>query len=529
MGIESILWKIIQMMIKPAKIVIQWLYKKHKQWILGEEGCNAPVSRFLRDKPFILMITFAAFWISMLFTPALFAIILIPAVYGGFAIHRSRYKGSAEPLPSEFTACEFAEPRGVVFGKVGENYFAKPETMDGHVMVIGGAGSGKSSCIAIPTLRVWKDRVFAIDIKGELYKNTSSFRANIKVMNPLDESTYGYDPYYLLKRSKNKAQEARAIAIAVIPKPEHTNDPFWVESAQNILTAAILHCSYEDLTFAETIKFVQKSSPAGLIESLVNSDYADVSLFVNSYIGIADKTLASIIAELSRNILVFATDHTLVSCLSRSKNITPADLERGADVYVQIPEHRLDQWENFLGLIVNQFLSYFEQRNEETAKPILFMLDEFPRLGKIPKILSGLATLRSKKITLCLILQSLAQLDSMYGNDKRKIISDTCAYKAILRATDAETQEYFSKLVGTYDKQVVSKGEQRAAFTGIGTGTSTNQSEQERRIIKPEEFGTLKNIVLLSPFGHCRVEKVPYFAEESKSSSFSYIQSKTWG
>ena len=59
-------------------------------------------------------------------------------------------------------------PRGVFFGTRGNQYIIKHEDIDGHVLVVGTPGSGKSSCIAIPTLQHWKNAVFAVDIKGEL-------------------------------------------------------------------------------------------------------------------------------------------------------------------------------------------------------------------------------------------------------------------------------------------------------------------------------------------------------------------------
>jgi len=225
------------------------------------------------------------------------------------------------------------------------------------------------------------------------------------------------------------------------------------------------------------------------------------------------RTLSGVMSELNRNIVIYTTDRYLVSCLSNDKIISPHDLEQGKDVYINIPEHLLRQWKNFQTLIVNQFLSYFEQRPEYGADPILFLLDEFPRLGKVSAILDGLATLRSKKITICLIIQSLAQLDTIYGTNERKVISDTCAYKAILSATDAETQEYFSKLVGTYDKTETSYGTRHKPYTGFPDGTSTDTRKNEKRIIKPEEFATLQDAVLLTPFGFCRVDKAPYYRE----------------
>ena len=202
-----------------------------------------------------------------------------------------------------------------------------------------------------------------------------------------------------------------------------------------------------------------------------------------------------------------------MSALSRKKNITPEDLKYGNDIYIQIPEHLLRQWKNLLTLIVNQFLTYFEKRHEKNAQPILFLLDEFPRLGKVNAMLDGLATLRSKKICICLIVQSLAQLDMIYGVHERKVICDTCSYKAVLGATDADTQEYLSRLVGTYDKSMTSYGTQTSPYSLVSS-TSTSTHDVEKRIIKPEEFGQLEDIVLLTQNGMSRVEKTPYYLDK---------------
>ena len=94
---------------------------------------------------------------------------------------------------------------GFIFGKLGSKYITKKEDKDGHILVVGGAGSGKTSCVAIPSLLAWREPVFCIDIKGELYEHTRRKRLNSKVFDPLSDSTYGYDPYYLLKTSENPA------------------------------------------------------------------------------------------------------------------------------------------------------------------------------------------------------------------------------------------------------------------------------------------------------------------------------------
>ncbi|MDR1699975.1 MAG: type IV secretory system conjugative DNA transfer family protein [Lachnoclostridium sp.] len=293
-------------------------------------------------------------------------------------------------------------PIGVMFGKKDGYFITKPETLDGHVLVVGGVGSGKSSCVAVPSLRAWEQSVFAIDIKGELYEQTKDFRPNIHVFNPLDPDSYGYDPFFCLRTTHNPAQEARAIAQAIIPLPPDTREPFWIENAQNVFSAAILHFSAQDLSFLDTVKQIQSTPPKLLIQQLCDSSESEVRYFVNSLADMEDKTLSSIMSELSKNIVHFVTDKNLISALSREKNISPNDLEFGNDIYINIPEHLLRQWKTLLTLIVNQFLTHFEQRSESNARPILFLLDEFPRLGKVETLLDGLATLRSKKIVICL-------------------------------------------------------------------------------------------------------------------------------
>ena len=117
--------------------------------------------------------------------------------------------------------------------------------------MVGGAGSGKSSCIAIPTLRLWGGTFFAVDIKGELLQYAAAYRKSdypVKVFNFSKEHGTNlrysrYDPFYLLREDSkdNLVQNAREIAQAIIPIPPNAQEPFWSQAAQNILTAVILY------------------------------------------------------------------------------------------------------------------------------------------------------------------------------------------------------------------------------------------------------------------------------------------------
>ena len=98
--------------------------------------------------------------------------------------------------------------QGFVFGTHKRKFYVKPENTDGHILICGGPGSGKSSSIAIPSLLGWSSRIFAIDIKGELSAATASKPGQRKIFNPMRPNTYGFYPYYLLRRSDNPTQDA---------------------------------------------------------------------------------------------------------------------------------------------------------------------------------------------------------------------------------------------------------------------------------------------------------------------------------
>lgn len=415
------------------------------------------------------------------------------------------------------------KPKGFIFGKSGLQYISKSEDKDGHIAILGGAGSGKSSAIAIPSLISWQGPVFAIDIKGELTEKTRKFRLDhsqkVKVLNPLDPNSYGFNPFEIFKTSKNIVQDTREIVNAIIPTRADEKDPFWTESAQNVLSAAILYAYENSLGFNGAIELVTTTSLATFIELVEKSHNPKTKMFTSQLKGLKEQTLSSIGQTLNNRILPFATDSDLINVLNRPENISPSDLEENQDIYIQIPEDKIEQWQGLLTLIVNSFLKAFERRSEQdlthTPNRVLFALDEFPRLGKVQTITNGLATLRSKQITIAIFMQSMAQLDLIYGKETRQVIFDNCQYKAILRATDQETQEYLSKLVGTFDKMKKSTSTHFGAFAKINTGSGASKTTEEKRIIKPEEFASLKDIVLLTPEGFQRIEKASYWKDKN--------------
>jgi type IV secretion system protein VirD4 len=120
---------------------------------------------------------------------------------------------------------------------------------------------------------------------------------------------------------------------------------------------------------------------------------------------------------------------------------------------------------------------------------------------------------------MCLIVQNLPQLDSIYGEDIRNSMCGNCDYKAVLKATDGVTQKYFSELVGTYERKRIGKGKNWQALNPF-SGSSESEIVEEKKIIRPEEFSTLPDIVLLTTHkyhtehsGFYRIQRKPYYED----------------
>lgn len=437
-----------------------------------------------------------------------------------------------------------------------EYYISKPSGEDGHVLIVGGIGSGKSSCIAIQTLESWDGTFMAIDIKRELLEKTRCMQKSAKIFSFSEkgEGNCHYDPMYLLREGDpdDLVQNAREIAQSIIPIPPKERDKFWYKWAQDILTATLLYIydlkEVDEETgeiiegnFNMAMSLIQTKTIGELIAILSKSKNNIVRMLINQFRNIDDpeenKMLQGISAELSQHVMVFATNNCIKASFTKSNSmIRWEDLET-SNIFIEIPEDKLGQWDGAITLMITQLIRTLERRPDKNSSegevkklpPVLILLDEFPRLGKIDVIQNAVSTLRSKGITICLVVQSLSQLDNTYEENVSSIILDNCPYKAILNVSDPKNQRLISDMIGKAKIKKTTFNENHSTSHGIsynigGTGsfsigtnsgssktTGRSWTEMREPIVYPEELSTLKDIILLHPEGFCRIDKLPYY------------------
>lgn len=419
----------------------------------------------------------------------------------------------------------------------GDNYIGIPQGTEGNVVVVGGNGSGKSTGIAKPTLRTWRGAICVTDIKGELSDSYAELyhcglvdRPCI-IFNPMQIDGPSYDPFWLLEHDSadNLFINVKEIAIAIAPVLPDDKQPFWVETEQGVLTAALLHYFKSGLSFSETMCKILSLTTRELCEQLVQSGDIYVRILLGEMADMKPETLASVDRGLRNKIEVFAADpyisHAFRGQREGANCFTWDDLDC-CNIFLRIPADKVEQWGGAINLMYIQLIRHLERRPEmhspEGAHNVqtLLLMDEFARFGKLEMITNAMSTLRSKNVNICLMIQSMAQLDRIYGEYDRRIIFDNCQFKAILRASDAETQKHLCELIGTH-MSVQRSASEHLDEDSDTTGYSRQISEIRDWVIQPHELATLDDVLLLSPHGFCRAKKFRPYNEAEKSALFS--------
>lgn len=405
-------------------------------------------------------------------------------------------------------------------------YVGKQSEDDGNALVVGINGSGKSHILAKSMVETWQDPFVALDFKGELSRHYQHLllKGQVKrkciVFDPFDGNT-SYESYALLKSDKvNFVQNVGEIVNINIPKSLNDPNSYWIDLARNLLSAAIVYYSSIGLDFIETTIMAVDTSVSELCHKIIRSNCSLAKKFIGEIAGLKSEHQAIIGTEMKRHLMPFATDQVIQDALSinqSKKAFSWEDIVTADDapnVFLRLSQDRMEQWGGMIRLMLTQLIRTLERRPDRQSpqgrkiSPILLLLDEFPLLGKMDVITNALTTLRSKKVTFCLMLQSIAQLDAIYGYDIRKIIVDNCQYKAMLNITEPDSQEYFSKLIGTVPIGRRSISQNYDPTTEYSTYGRQIQEFREPLIL-PHEFATNRNILLHTPCGLLSTIKLP--------------------
>lgn len=343
--------------------------------------------------------------------------------------------------------------------------------LNNNDLIIGPSGAGKTRGYVIPNiLKCRGQSLIVTDTKGSLREQTEAalIQAGYKIIN-IDftdcGNSYGWNPLdgvrYDRGRDKYREQDILTIAAGLAPV-ESTHDPFWDLSARMVLESLIaytLEClPKEEHTLNSVYRIFREMGNQRFRRLFQELSELDPASFAVSRYDLyrtnvrAEKMFESIKGVLGEKLspLMFDGAGKMYSA-DRRMDFSKISHELTA-VFVNVSDtdRSLDR---LVGLFFYQALHELCNTADKSPGhrldiPVRLIIDDFAAGTVIPDFDSILSVIRSREIYVSIILQSISQLESLYGHTKATTIMNNCDHLIYLGGQDAETARYIGTKAG---------------------------------------------------------------------------------
>lgn len=409
-------------------------------------------------------------------------------------------------LKDELPDGNWKTSEGIILGHVGGKLVKRDSDGVGNLALFSLPGGGKTTSQIIPTAMRFKGSVLCIDIKGDVLNWVRKhIKRKIKIFAPDNAKiSCHFDPLGGIKSMNITERKAfiENLGFALIPDEPGDNSKFFVDGGRDFWNGVSLYMLAKDIntSFMDIVNAILTEDPFTWIVRIKDSDVYEAKIFTDGYFGGNERNISGQWKKTCDAVRPFTNGALATLLQSADDAITPKTLDSGYDIYIEIPQDKIQMYAPVTTIIVQNFMTYFMGRPDSSTgakiRPILMLLDEFPQLHfNIETLLSAMETLRSKKVSLFLAQQSLASLSRRYGEDGCREIIDNCAYISVMSAQDPKSRKFFQELIGT--RKVLKVGKTDSSH---GTGNNTNsRSVQEARepVYQPEDFGNLNDKVVI--------------------------------
>lgn len=394
----------------------------------------------------------------------------------------------------------------------------------GHVLTIAPNGSGKGIGSVIPTLLDYPGSTVVLDIKGENYAVTSRFRReqlghNVILLDPFGVTGQPSHSFNWLDRLNPDdpdvvAESATLAEMMVISEGQASDSSaHFNESAKSLIRGLMVYVATlpEDRrNMGEARRLLTLSAPdfdKVLAEMMVSKrGFELMARSANTFSDAPQKERGSILSTARRH-LAFLDDPRISAALSRS-DFSLDDLKTTPmTVYLVMPPSRLAANRAFVRAFFGQSINTVMASAGKPQYRVLFLLDEFPQLGRMDIVEEKLPLIRGYGGAFWLVAQNLAQLKETYPKWQNFVAN--CGAKQYFGISDVETARYISESLGKKTVEFYSKGSNSNVGQSFSTGSSESQQFTGRELLTADEITRLpreKEIVLIAG-------ETPYFLD----------------
>ncbi|HET6807090.1 MAG TPA: type IV secretory system conjugative DNA transfer family protein [Frateuria sp.] len=430
------------------------------------------------------------------------------------------------------------DPNGIIVGKFGAGFLRLAGTR--HALLAAPTRSGKGVGAVIPNLLSYQGSMVVLDIKQEAFDITSKWRSKLGptyLFNPFAEDlrTHRWNPFaYVRSDGVHRASDLQAIAACLYKDPPN-QDPFWANMARSTFVAAasLLFDSWAD-SVGKGFARHDGYPTLGAIYRLLSGNGDDLKAHLKSVlelahvsretrtafaniVTLAEQTFTSVIASTQAPLLILS--NPILDKATSGNDFWLPDLRRRVQsIYVGISPSKLTEAAGLLNLFFNQAIKLnvdvTPEKDASLRHQCLFMLDEFTALGRVDVMVDGVAYFAGYNVRVFCVIQSLAQLDAVYGPEKARSMITNLACQMIYTPREQRDANEYSEMLGYTTQRKRQRTRSKGGF-GQGSSVSLAEVEEKRALMLPQELKALdpkKQIVFIEGTPHpIRCNKIRYY------------------
>ena len=386
-----------------------------------------------------------------------------------------------------------------------------------NILVCGGSGAGKTRFFCKPNAMQCNTSFVILDPKGEIVRDIGGLLENkgyeVRVLDLINmHRSHCYNPFVYLRNDNDVQRLVTNLFKATTPKGSQSQDPFWDTAASMLLLALVFYLKYEAPPDEQNFPMVMELLRAGEVREdddsyvspldelfdrleMVNPEHIALKYYRDYHSGSA-KTLKSIQITLAARLEKFNLE-SLAGLTATDELDLPSLGEKKVALFALIPDN--DTSFNFLVSILYtqlfQQLFYLADHKYGGSLPVHchFIMDEFANVSLPDDFDKLLATMRSRNISVSIIIQNIAQLKALYEKQWESIMGN-CDEFLYLGGNETSTHKLISEnylgkstlWLDTYGKS-----------TGHSGSYSTNNQITGRELMTPDEVRMLDNNLAL--------------------------------
>ena len=416
--------------------------------------------------------------------------------------------------------------KGLLLGKDDKGYLVASGFQ--HALLFAPTGSGKGVGFVIPNLLFWKDSVVVHDIKLENFELTSGWRKNYlkqdvycwSPANP-DGVSHCYNPLdWVSEKSGQMVDDVQKIANLLMPEQD-----FWVNEARSLFLGIALYLlAVPDKikSFGEVVRTMRSDDVvynlAVVLDTMGDKIHPVGYMNIAAFLQKAEKERSGVISTMNSSLELWA--NPLIDATTATSDFSFMDIKKNpTTIYVGVTPDNLKRLQPLMQVFYQQateFLCRHMPRDDEKYG-VLFMMDEFPSLGKMEQFQIGIAYFRGYNVRLFIIIQDTEQLKGIYEEAGMNSFLSNSTYRITFAANNIETANLISQLIG--NKTVKQESLNTPKYFDMNPGSrSLHVSDTQRALLLPQEVIMLPRddqILLIESTSPIKSKKIKYFEDKT--------------